>query len=157
MEVRPGISIAQKTQLVLTPRMRQALCMLQAPVIELAEILRECLIDNPFLEEVAGGDEDDTCQGREAPAAAGNERSGESNRRRKPRRGKPATSVFLGDGSPGNDASPFVPIHLLAGNSAVHAAVVEIHLGDGRMVRVGPGIDRQTLVEVLRVLEVRPC
>jgi RNA polymerase sigma-54 factor len=73
MEVRPGISIAQKTQLVLTPRMRQALCVLQAPVIELAEILRECLIDNPFLEEVAGGDEDDTCQGREVLETAGNE------------------------------------------------------------------------------------
>jgi hypothetical protein len=37
------------------------------------------------------------------------------------------------------------------------AAGVEIHLGDGRMVRVGPGVDRQTLVEVLRALEVRLC
>lgn len=90
-------------------------------------------------------------------AAAGSERSGESNRRRKPRRGKPATSVSLGGRSAGSAASPFVPIHVLAGSSAVHAAAVEIHLGDGRMVRVGPGIDRQTLVEVLRALEVRSC
>lgn len=90
-------------------------------------------------------------------AAAGSERSGESNRRRKPRRGKPVTATLPGGRSPGNNASPFVPIHLLAGNSAVHAAVVEIHLGDGRMVRVGPGIDRQTLVEVLSALEVRSC
>jgi hypothetical protein len=50
-----------------------------------------------------------------------------------------------------------VPIHLLAGNSAVNAAAVEIHLGDGRMVRVGAGIDRQTLVEVLGALGVRSC
>ena len=90
-------------------------------------------------------------------AADGSERSGESNRRRKPRRGKPATATPLGGRSPGNDASAFVPIHLSAGNSAVHAAVVEIHLGDGRMVRVGPGFDRQTLVEVLGALEVRSC
>ena len=90
-------------------------------------------------------------------AAKGSERSGASSRRRKPRRGKSVTATPLGGRSPGNDASPFVPIHLLAGNSAVHAAAVEIHLGDGRMVRVGPGVDRQTLVDVLSALEVRPC
>jgi hypothetical protein len=40
---------------------------------------------------------------------------------------------------------------------ADHAVVVEIHLGDGRMVRVGPSVDRQTLVEVLAALEARSC
>jgi hypothetical protein len=45
----------------------------------------------------------------------------------------------------------------MADNSAAKAAVIEIHLGDGRMVRVGPGIDRQTLVEVLRAMEDRSC
>jgi hypothetical protein len=50
-----------------------------------------------------------------------------------------------------------MPIHLLAGTGVEHAAVVEIYLGDGRMVRVGCGIDRQTLREVLAALEVRPC
>ncbi len=83
------------------------------------------------------------------------EQSGELNRRRKPARDKPATP--LGGRSPGGDASPFVPIHLLAANGVEHAATVEIYLGDGRMVRVTPGIDRQTLVEVLRALEARPC
>ncbi len=76
-------------------------------------------------------------------------------RRRKPARDKPATP--RGGRSPGDDASLFVPIHLLAGNSTENAAAVEIYLGDGRMVRVTPGIDRQTLVEVLRALEARPC
>jgi len=65
--------------------------------------------------------------------------------------------VPLGGKSSGNDASPFVPIHLLAGDGAASAAAVEIHLGDGRMVRVGAGVDRQTLVDVLCALEVRPC
>jgi hypothetical protein len=50
-----------------------------------------------------------------------------------------------------------VPIHLLASSGVEHAAAVEIYLGDGRMVRVGRGIDRQTLAEVLRALEVGPC
>ena len=89
--------------------------------------------------------------------ADGSERSGESKRPRKLRRGKSATATPVGVGSPGNGASPFVPIHLLAGNSEVNVAAVEIYLGDGRMVRVGPGIDRQTLMEVLSALEVRSC
>ena len=77
---------------------------------------------------------------------------------RQPRGQKPdAKTPPLGGRSPGNDASSFVPIHLLADSSAVSAAAVEIHLGDGRMVRVGPGVDRQTLVEVLAALEARPC
>lgn len=48
----------------------------------------------------------------------------------------------------------FLPIHVLADQAA---AGVEIHLRDGRMVRVGPGVTRRTLVEVLAALEVRPC
>jgi hypothetical protein len=62
-----------------------------------------------------------------------------------------------GGGSPRKGASPFVPIHLLGDSSATIAATVEIHLGDGRIVRVTPGVDRQTLREVLAALEVRPC
>jgi hypothetical protein len=50
-----------------------------------------------------------------------------------------------------------VPIQLLASNGVVHAAAVEIYLGDGRMVRVGPGVDRQMLVDVLSALEARSC
>ena len=73
------------------------------------------------------------------------------------RRDKPATAPPPGGRSPGGNTSPFVPIHLLAGNGVEHAAAVEIYLGDGRMVRVGPGVDRQTLVEVLRALEGRSC
>ena len=84
-------------------------------------------------------------------------RSGESNRRRKSRRDKPATATTPGRRRPSNDAPPFVPIQLLASNGVVHAAAVEIYLGDGRMVRVGPGVDRQTLVDVLSALEARSC
>jgi hypothetical protein len=34
---------------------------------------------------------------------------------------------------------------------------VEIVLADGRIVRVPTGFERQTLVDVLAVLEGRPC
>jgi hypothetical protein len=57
-------------------------------------------------------------------------------------------------GPSGDDGAPFVPIHVLAGNSP---AGVEIHLGDGRMICVRPGFDRQTLREVLAALEGWPC
>ena len=90
-------------------------------------------------------------------AANRSERFGASDGRRRRRRGRPATATPLGGRSSSGDVSPFVPIHLLAANGVEHAATVEIYLGDGRMVRVGPGIDRQTLVEVLRALEVGSC
>jgi hypothetical protein len=34
---------------------------------------------------------------------------------------------------------------------------VEIHWGNGRSVRLHRGFDRQTLADVLGVLEARPC
>lgn len=101
----------------------------------------------------------ESVRGRKAlrsSAAKGSDRSGASSQRRRPGPGKPATTTFGGQ-SPGKEAASFVPIRLMADNSAAKAAVIEIHLGDGRMVRVGPGIDRQTLVEVLRAMEDRSC
>jgi antitoxin component of MazEF toxin-antitoxin module len=63
----------------------------------------------------------------------------------------------LGGGPSADDASAFLPIHVLAGVSVAQPAGVEIHLGDGRMICVRPGFDRQTLREVLAALEDRPC
>lgn len=92
-----------------------------------------------------------------SPSSAGRGQAGELTPRRRARRGKPTTATTLGGGSPGNEASPFLPIHLLGGNSPADAAGVEIHLGDGRMICVRPGFDRQTLREVLATLEGRSC
>jgi transposase-like protein len=55
------------------------------------------------------------------------------------------------------DEARFLPVHVLMGREQAAAGGVEIVLGDGRTVRVPPGFDRQTLAEVLAVLEVRPC
>jgi len=79
---------------------------------------------------------------------------GELGPQRKPGRGKAGAETPLGGGSTSKDASPFVPIHVLADNASVD---VEIHLGDGRTIGVRSGFDRQTLCEVLAVLEGRPC
>jgi transposase-like protein len=52
----------------------------------------------------------------------------------------------------------FLPVRVVASpeNEAAHGGV-EIVLVQGRVVRVTPGFDWQTLAEVLSVLEPRPC
>lgn len=77
MEIRTNLEVGQKTQLVMTARMQQSLRMLQAPGLELAEMLREALGTNPFLEEdppeqgEAGLEEVREAEGKEAVEAAG--------------------------------------------------------------------------------------
>jgi transposase-like protein len=51
----------------------------------------------------------------------------------------------------------FLPVRVTSGGPAEAPRGVEIVLTNGRLVRVGAGFDRQTLAEVLAVLEVRPC
>jgi hypothetical protein len=56
----------------------------------------------------------------------------------------------------------FLPVQVVgpaSGHSGLAEAAqgVEIILGQGRTVRVRSGFDRQALVDVLAVLEVRPC
>ena len=53
----------------------------------------------------------------------------------------------------------FLPVHVVASSVGSEAARggVEIVLAQGRVVRVAPGFDRQTLADVLSILEPRPC
>jgi transposase-like protein len=51
----------------------------------------------------------------------------------------------------------FLPVHVVKHSVAGAAHGVEIVLRQGRTVRVGAGFDRQTLAEVLAVLETQPC
>jgi hypothetical protein len=51
----------------------------------------------------------------------------------------------------------FLPVRVVEDATADATRGVEIVLAHGRTVRVGVGFDRQTLAEVLAVLEVRPC
>ena len=54
-------------------------------------------------------------------------------------------------------APSFLPVRVVEPSLTEAACGVEIIFAHGRAVRVLPGFDRQTLADVLAVLEVRPC
>jgi len=51
----------------------------------------------------------------------------------------------------------FLPVQVAADRSQKAGGSLELVLGGDRVLRIPPGFDRQTLQEVLTVLEVRPC
>jgi transposase len=56
---------------------------------------------------------------------------------------------------PNNEPAAFVPVQMMGLGSS--AAAIEIVVGAGRLLRVSPGFDRQTLIDVLAVLEAPSC
>jgi transposase-like protein len=58
---------------------------------------------------------------------------------------------------PRRDAPAFLPVQVVEAGAVEATRGVEIVLAHGRTVRVGSGFDRQTLADVLAVLESRPC
>jgi hypothetical protein len=62
------------------------------------------------------------------------------------------------DQAPGDDspATTFLPVHLAEPIVSASSAV-EVVLGPGRRIVVGPGFDPETLRRVVAVLEDRPC
>jgi transposase-like protein len=54
-------------------------------------------------------------------------------------------------------APSFLPVRVVEPSLTKTACGVEIIFAHGREVRVSPGFDRQTLADVLAVLEMRPC
>ena len=58
---------------------------------------------------------------------------------------------------PTGPTARFLPVQVVAGHDPQRAGDIEIVLGSGRAVRVPPQFDRQTLADVLAVLEGRSC
>jgi transposase len=54
-------------------------------------------------------------------------------------------------------AAHFLPVQVVTERDSQIAGDIEIVLGSGRAVRIPPRFDRQTLVDVLAVLEGRSC
>lgn len=54
-------------------------------------------------------------------------------------------------------AARFLPVQVVMDCAGGSSSGVEIHWDNGRRVRLHRGFDRQTLADVLAVLEARPC
>ena len=50
--MRIGLELRQRQQLVMTPKLQQALKLLQMPALELQQMLRQEIMENPLLEEI---------------------------------------------------------------------------------------------------------
>ena len=69
----------------------------------------------------------------------------------------PASPSSKRRSSPRRGTASFLPVRVVEDAAVEATRGVEIVLAHGRTVRVRPGFDRQTLADVLAVLEVRPC
>ena len=61
-----GLQMRQTQRLVMTPKLQQALKLLQVPTLELQQILKQEILQNPLLEEVEDIEEDEEELGAEA-------------------------------------------------------------------------------------------
>ena len=52
MELKPSLNMSLRPSLIMTPRLQQALKLLQVPTLELQQILKQEIMQNPLLEEV---------------------------------------------------------------------------------------------------------
>lgn len=59
MEMKFGLRMHQTQRLVMTPKLQQALKLLQVPTMELQQILKQEILQNPLLEEVDEVEEDE--------------------------------------------------------------------------------------------------
>ncbi len=59
MEMKFGLQMRQTQRLVMTPKLQQALKLLQVPTMELQQILKQEILQNPLLEEVDEVEEDE--------------------------------------------------------------------------------------------------
>ena len=71
--------------------------------------------------------------------------------------GKRADGSKSATGPDRQDAARFLPLQVTIDQARQPSSGVEIHWANGRSVRLCRQFDRQTLVEVLAVLEARPC
>ena len=70
MQLSQSIRLKQKQSMVMTPRLQQAIRMLQMNNLDLANYLEDQALENPFLEVAANSAEGDETGGKDAFDAA---------------------------------------------------------------------------------------
>jgi RNA polymerase sigma-54 factor len=77
MEIKHSLNLSQKPALIMTQRLQQALKLLQVPTLELQQILKQEIMQNPLLEEVDEVTENDDIAKEDSPEEAANEEAEE--------------------------------------------------------------------------------
>ena len=77
MEMKHSLHLQQKQSLIMTPRLQQALKLLQVPTLELQQMLKHELIQNPLLEDVDEVTEQEDIESENSADEKNNEESEE--------------------------------------------------------------------------------
>lgn len=73
MEMKHSLNLSLKPALIMTPRLQQALKLLQVPTLELQQILKQEIMQNPMLEEVDEVTDNDDLAREDSPEEAANQ------------------------------------------------------------------------------------
>ena len=73
MEMKPSLNLSLRPALIMTPRLQQALKLLQVPTLELQQILKQEIMQNPLLEEVDELAEQEDLAQEDSPDEAANQ------------------------------------------------------------------------------------
>ena len=75
MDMKPSLNLSLRPALIMTPRLQQALKLLQVPTLELHQILKQEIMQNPLLEEVDEVAESEDLAKEDSPDEAANQES----------------------------------------------------------------------------------
>jgi RNA polymerase sigma-54 factor len=78
MEMKPSLNLSMRPALIMTPRLQQALKLLQVPTLELQQILKQEIMQNPLLEEVDELTDNEDLAKEDSPEEAANQESEDS-------------------------------------------------------------------------------
>lgn len=73
MEMKHSLHLSQTQKLIMTPRLQQALKLLQVPTLELQQILKQEVLQNPLLEEVDEVTEQEDIEREDSPEEQNNQ------------------------------------------------------------------------------------
>jgi RNA polymerase sigma-54 factor len=73
MDMKPSLNLSLRPALIMTPRLQQALKLLQVPTLELQQILKQEIMQNPLLEEVDEVTDNEDLDRENSPEEAANE------------------------------------------------------------------------------------
>src|SRR5262245_4346320 len=77
MEMKHSLNMSLRPALIMTPRLQQALKLLQVPTLELQQILKQEIMQNPLLEEVDEITESEEREKENSPEETANEEADE--------------------------------------------------------------------------------